>query len=79
MAAIADPLGELDLKKLARDLDDCLPSYARPMFLRFMNDLDITSKSNNIRLVKIILVKLYKETKTNEISTIISSSSYSRC
>lgn len=43
MAAIADPLGELDLKKLARDLDDCLPSYARPMFLRFMNDLDITS------------------------------------
>ncbi|XP_049872983.1 long-chain fatty acid transport protein 4-like [Pectinophora gossypiella] len=42
MAAIADPTRALDLSKLARDLDDSLPSYARPLFLRILNDIDIT-------------------------------------
>ncbi|XP_037297678.1 long-chain fatty acid transport protein 4 [Manduca sexta] len=43
MAAIADPTGSLDMKKLASELDDSLPSYARPLFLRIMNDIEITS------------------------------------
>ncbi|XP_014362762.2 long-chain fatty acid transport protein 4 [Papilio machaon] len=42
MAAIADPERSLDLNKLARDLDLSLPSYARPLFLRIMNDIEIT-------------------------------------
>ncbi|KAJ0181727.1 hypothetical protein K1T71_002449 [Dendrolimus kikuchii] len=42
MAAIADPTNNIDLKKLAKDLDDTLPSYARPLFLRIMNDIEIT-------------------------------------
>ncbi|KPI93922.1 PREDICTED: long-chain fatty acid transport protein 4-like [Papilio xuthus] len=42
MAAIADPERSLDLGKLARDLDLSLPSYARPLFLRIMNDIEIT-------------------------------------
>ncbi|XP_073941562.1 long-chain fatty acid transport protein 4-like [Choristoneura fumiferana] len=43
MAAVADPSRELDLARLARDLDDSLPSYARPLFLRIVNDIDMTS------------------------------------
>ncbi|CAD0196276.1 unnamed protein product [Chrysodeixis includens] len=43
MAAIADPSRSLQLRRLARDLDDSLPSYARPLFLRIMNDIEITS------------------------------------
>lgn len=44
MAAVADPKRELDLARLARDLDDSLPSYARPLFLRIVNDIDMTSQ-----------------------------------
>ncbi|KAL0849047.1 hypothetical protein ABMA28_013410 [Loxostege sticticalis] len=43
MAAIADAARALDLSRLARDLDDSLPSYARPLFLRLVNDIEITS------------------------------------
>ncbi|XP_072936406.1 long-chain fatty acid transport protein 4-like [Epargyreus clarus] len=42
MAAIADPSRSLELARLARDLDHSLPSYARPLFLRIMNDIEIT-------------------------------------
>ncbi|CAG9784543.1 unnamed protein product [Diatraea saccharalis] len=43
MAAIADENGSLELNKLARHLDDSLPSYARPLFLRLVKDIEITS------------------------------------
>ncbi|GBP23076.1 Long-chain fatty acid transport protein 4 [Eumeta japonica] len=42
MAAVADPNRTLDLDKLIVDLDDLLPSYARPLFLRIMNEIEIT-------------------------------------
>lgn len=44
MAAIADPDRSLDLAKLSSHLDDALPSYARPLFLRILNDIEITGK-----------------------------------
>ncbi|XP_063838760.1 long-chain fatty acid transport protein 4-like isoform X1 [Ostrinia nubilalis] len=43
MAAIADASRSLSLQQLARDLDDSLPSYARPLFLRLVKDIEITS------------------------------------
>ncbi|KAL4715147.1 hypothetical protein ACJJTC_012194 [Scirpophaga incertulas] len=42
MAAIADA-AELSLAGLARHLDDSLPSYARPLFLRLVKNIEITS------------------------------------
>ncbi|KAJ8726237.1 hypothetical protein PYW07_000935 [Mythimna separata] len=42
MACVADPSRSLVLSRLARDLDDSLPSYARPLFLRLINDIEIT-------------------------------------
>ncbi|VVD02060.1 unnamed protein product [Leptidea sinapis] len=43
MAAVADPGRSLDLARLAAHLDHSLPSYARPLFLRITNDIEITS------------------------------------
>lgn len=43
MAAICDPKRTLDLMKLAQDLDNSLPSYARPIFLRIMDEIEVTS------------------------------------
>jgi len=45
---------ELDLTELREHLMSCLPSYARPMFLRIQNDAEVTgtfkySKSESIR------------------------------
>ncbi|XP_034828224.1 long-chain fatty acid transport protein 4-like [Maniola hyperantus] len=43
MAAVAVSADALDLMALSRALDHSLPSYARPLFLRLMSDIDITS------------------------------------
>ncbi|XP_063376171.1 long-chain fatty acid transport protein 4-like [Cydia fagiglandana] len=43
MAAVADPARAVALARLARDVDDALPSYARPLFLRLVDDIDVTS------------------------------------
>ncbi|CAK1603333.1 unnamed protein product [Parnassius mnemosyne] len=42
MAAVADPARALQLHELARRLDHALPAYARPLFLRLMDDIEIT-------------------------------------
>jgi hypothetical protein len=42
MAAIVDEHGTLDLKKLYNDLQQSLPSYARPVFLRIGQEVDVT-------------------------------------
>lgn len=42
MACITDPSRTLDLKRVAQELDASLPSYARPLFLRLMDDIEIT-------------------------------------
>ena len=41
MAAIESE-GDLDLAGLRRHLADCLPSYARPVFLRLLRDCEVT-------------------------------------
>ena len=43
MAAIVDPDSLLDFKALAEGLDKALPSYARPIFLRIVKELELTS------------------------------------
>ncbi|OWR45591.1 long-chain fatty acid transport protein 1-like [Danaus plexippus] len=42
MCGIVDTDGTLDLDKLAKDLSNDLPPYARPIFLRVMTSLDMT-------------------------------------
>lgn len=42
MAALAVPQGHLDLHVLAEALEQQLPSYARPLFLRCVKQLDMT-------------------------------------
>uniref|UniRef100_A0A8C2I9D2 long-chain-fatty-acid--CoA ligase n=1 Tax=Cyprinus carpio TaxID=7962 RepID=A0A8C2I9D2_CYPCA len=42
MAAIADPEHSTDLVKFSRDLEKALPPYARPVFLRFLPEVNKT-------------------------------------
>lgn len=56
MAAIPDPERGVDLTKLYAGMVDKLPSYARPIFLRFVEEIDVTgwyfpSKMNEISLL----------------------------
>jgi len=43
MAAIPDPEKQVDLPGLYAGMVDKLPSYARPIFLRFVEEIDVTS------------------------------------
>lgn len=54
MAAIVDPESLIDFKALAEGLDKALPSYARPIFLRIVKELEMTS---TFKLKKIGLQK----------------------
>jgi solute carrier family 27 fatty acid transporter 1/4 len=42
MAAIADPNNALDMQSLADGLDKTLPSYARPIFIRVIEKMEMT-------------------------------------
>lgn len=42
MAAIADPSQSTDLEKLFKDMEKVLPPYARPVFLRFLPEVNKT-------------------------------------
>lgn len=44
MAAIVDTEGRLDLEKLSEGIHKDLPPYARPVFIRVIHSLPITSK-----------------------------------
>lgn len=44
MAAIADPSHSSDLEKLVKDMEKALPPYARPVFLRFLPEVNKTGK-----------------------------------
>jgi len=44
MAAVSDPVGTLDLTALAARVIESLPSYARPLFIRIVKQLDMTGK-----------------------------------
>ncbi|KAK3908299.1 Long-chain fatty acid transport protein 4 [Frankliniella fusca] len=54
MAAIADPDGDLDLDKLAREVDRHLPSYARPLFIRVTPRIE---KTGTYKIVKVNMQK----------------------
>nr|XP_046160928.1 long-chain fatty acid transport protein 4-like [Oncorhynchus gorbuscha] len=42
MAAVADPERSTDLEKFGKDLEKALPPYARPVFLRFLKEVNKT-------------------------------------
>ncbi|XP_014090355.3 long-chain fatty acid transport protein 4 isoform X2 [Bactrocera oleae] len=42
MAAIYDPQREVDLECFAQNISEVLPAYARPQFLRFLTNIDLT-------------------------------------
>lgn len=42
MAAIMDPERQIDLDKLNKDMNKALPSYAQPLFVRFISAMDLT-------------------------------------
>lgn len=44
MAAIADPSHSTDLEKFVKDMEKALPPYARPVFLRFLREVNKTGK-----------------------------------
>lgn len=44
MAAIADPSHSSDLEKFVKDMEKALPPYARPVFLRFLPEVNKTGK-----------------------------------
>lgn len=44
MAAIADPTHSTDLEQFVKDMDKALPPYARPVFLRFLPEVNKTGK-----------------------------------
>ena len=52
MAAIHDPEGEIDLQQLASGVKEKLPSYSRPMFLRLVDQLEMTgTETSNKSLI----------------------------
>ena len=46
MAAIPDPERKVDVSKMYNGMVDKLPSYARPIFLRFVDEIDLTGRSD---------------------------------
>lgn len=42
MAAIYDEDGTVDVNKLASDIREQLPAYARPQFVRILTKIDLT-------------------------------------
>lgn len=47
MVAIADPENEININNLAKGIDENLPVYARPLFLRIVPQLELTGKIVN--------------------------------
>lgn len=54
MATIADPENTLDLDALAKGMDQNLPSYARPLFIRKTKKVE---KTGTFKIVKVALRK----------------------
>jgi len=44
MAAIVDPNGDLDFDVLAKGLAKALPAYARPIFIRILQEMSLTGE-----------------------------------
>lgn len=43
MAAIVDPEGKVDLEQLAAGIRASLPAYARPLFIRVLSEVPMTT------------------------------------
>lgn len=50
MAAIADPAHSSDLEKFVKDMEKALPPYARPVFLRFLPEVNKTGTNRTTTL-----------------------------
>lgn len=46
MASIVDPSGTVDLKTLYKKISNQLPSYACPLFIRILGNMDLTGIFN---------------------------------
>lgn len=51
MAAIADPSHSSDLDKFVKDMEKALPPYARPVFLRFLPEVNKTGTKKTRHVV----------------------------
>uniref|UniRef100_A0A0A1XF88 long-chain-fatty-acid--CoA ligase n=1 Tax=Zeugodacus cucurbitae TaxID=28588 RepID=A0A0A1XF88_ZEUCU len=80
MAAIYDPRREVELERFARDVSEVLPAYARPQFLRFLTNIDLTGtyKLRKVDLQKegydpnVIRDELYYKTASGRYETLTS-------
>jgi len=53
MAAVSDPEGDLNVDQLASEVMRSLPSYARPLFLRVINqEMNMTGMVDSIKLIR---------------------------
>lgn len=46
MAAIVDKDNTLDMNAVSEGLQKALPNYARPLFIRKLNEVELTGKNN---------------------------------
>jgi len=60
MAAIYDADGTLDINKLSTDIEEQLPTYARPQFIRILMKIDLTGTCLYIIDIFAVRVKVYK-------------------
>ena len=60
MAAVADPERSTDLEKFGKDLEKALPPYARPVFLRFLKEVNKTGGCS-WSCIQYLLLMLYTE------------------
>lgn len=58
MVSIAESPDQIDFKNLNRRILEEIPSYARPLFIRFTTELDHTGKLIEINNLEIHLVSL---------------------
>lgn len=50
MAAIYDANGSLDIDRLAKDVKEQIPVYARPQFIRILTKIDLTGNDYYVSL-----------------------------
>ena len=58
MAAIVDPDCDLDLSELYKDLQKALPSFAIPVFLRLLAEVEMTGERVVIQTIHVPLMAI---------------------
>jgi hypothetical protein len=54
MATIVDPSGDVDIEAIAKKINDALPRFAQPLFIRIKKEVDLTG---TFKLRKVTLQK----------------------